>query len=278
MENASNNKARDLREIEWLFQKVEIARAAWKLILIGFVTLSVLGSAALVAFVRPIYSSHMVLPLPPTVLPLIHTDAILVPAARNFYPDDANLSAEVQRLRSRLVASDLRKGSELFSVSVTDHSPEHAQAILNQILSQIIAASKPVGSNLAGIQKQIDSEKRAMAQLKELAAALKDRLSRPNAAVEGDAAARAFTILVSDIAGKEQKLSGIEDRLEGIKIEDVVVRPTLGSLVEQTDFYRKLGLILLASFLLPVSLVFLRDLWRRRNDRNNERPVPQHTK
>lgn len=259
------NTPRESTDLEWLLQKVDVVRAAWKLILVTFLTLGIVGGAVLYAITRPVYTSHMVLPLPPTVQALIYTDAILAPVVRKIDAADTDISGQVQRLRSRLSVSELKSGSDLFSIAVTDHSPQRAQAILDQILAQITVMSKPSGTRLAAAQQQIASEKRAVAELKEVLATLREQASRAKGGAEGESNARSFVFLVSDIAVKEQKIWELESRLEGFKLEDVVVRPTLESRPDLTALYRRLAALLLVSLLLPLSFVFLRDLWRKRS-------------
>ncbi|MCP4615805.1 MAG: hypothetical protein GY844_05165, partial [Bradyrhizobium sp.] len=80
------NTARELTDLEWLIQKIEIVRAAWKLVLVSFLTLSILGCVMLFFVVPPVYSSQMVLPLTLNQQALIHTDAILGPVVRKRSP------------------------------------------------------------------------------------------------------------------------------------------------------------------------------------------------
>ncbi|KAH2809863.1 hypothetical protein KXV85_005622, partial [Aspergillus fumigatus] len=150
-----------------------------------------------------------------------------------------------------------------------DYSPQGAQAILNQIFAEITVATTPSGSNLASAQRQIDSETRALAELKELLAALKERPSQSKGGNDGESGTRSLVALIADIAAREQRVWEYQKYLEGLKIEDVVVRPTLASRPDSTRLYRKLAVILLTSLLLPVAFVFLRDFWRRRSGSHN---------
>jgi hypothetical protein len=261
----SINGLRESGEIEWLIQKLEIVRAAWKLILIGFLTLSVLGATALYAIAQPTYSSHMVLPLTPNLEALIYTDAILAPALRKLRSaNTSGVTMEREGIASKLVVTELKKGSGLFSISVTDHSAQGAQDILNQLLAEIAIVSKPSGSSLASAQQQIEAQKRALAELKELSAVLKENASRAKGGSDGEQYTRSFVVLIAEIAAKEQRIWELQTFLEGFKLEDVVVPPNLASRPDAASFSRKLALILLLSLLLPVCFVLLRDLWRRR--------------
>ena len=266
----SINGPRGSGEIEWLIQKLEIVRAAWKLILVGFLTVSVLGAAALYAVAQPTYTSHMVLPLTPNLQALIYTDAILAPVLRKLRSANTpDIPTERQRIASKLVVTELKKGSGLFSISVTDRSAKGAQDILNQLLAEIAIASKPSGSSLASAQQQIEVHKRALAELKELSAVLKENASRAKGGSDGEQYARSFVVLIAEIAAKEQRIWELQTFLEGFKLEDVVVPPNLPSRSDAASLSRKLALILLVSLLLPVCFVLLRDLWRRRRGSGN---------
>lgn len=257
-------RAGEFSDVEWLLAKLEIARAAWKSILAGFLLLAILGAATLFAVEQPTYSSHMVVPLPANVQALIHTDAVLVPVVRKIYPANSDLSENVQRLQEKLTVTELKKGSGLFTIEITDHSPQRAQAALNEVLNQIVVVSKPFGTNLASAQQQMESEKRALTALKEFLASLKDRTSPSKAGNEGDPTSRSFGTLISDITAREQRIWELQNYLEGLNTEDVAVRPTLASRVDPRGLYRKLAMILLVSLVLPVAFVLLRDFWRKR--------------
>jgi hypothetical protein len=268
----NGNRHRDLSELEWLLQKVEILRTAWKLVFITFLTMSILGCAAVFATARPVYSSHMVLPLTSNLQALIYTDVILAPVARNvrLQTSAPDISFEPQDIASRLVVSELKKGSDLFSVTVTDNSPQGAKALLDQVFSQLAAASRPTGTARDNVQQQIESLIRALTELKELSAALKENAQRAKGGVEGELYARSYVILVTDIAAKEQRIRELQNYLEGIKIEDVMIPPSLSSKPNFPGFNRKLALVVLVSLLLPISFVFLRDLRRKRDGSHSD--------
>ncbi|MGQ0684334.1 hypothetical protein [Bradyrhizobium sp.] len=258
------NTSHESSDLEWLFQKVEIVRSAWKLVLVSFLTLSILGCGALFVTMRPAYTSQMVLPLTPHLQALIYTDAIQGPVVRKIRSTgETDMTEERQRLAARLVVSELTKGSGLFSISVKDPSPQGAQAILDHILAQIVDVSKPSGTNLANAQQQLESYKRALIEMKGLAATLKENASRAKGGSEGESYARSFALLVSDIAAKEQRIFELQSYLAGFRIEDVAVPPTL---VSRTSIWpsRELAVILLASLVLPISFVLLSDRWRKR--------------
>lgn len=268
MEDMTANTTREPSDLEWLLQKVEVIRAAWKLVLVSFLTLGIFGCAALYGYdsARQVYSSHMVLPLTPNLQALIYTDAILGPVVRKIRSvSEPDVSEERQRLASRLVVSELKKGAGLFSISVTDHSPQAAQAILAQVLTQIVVASKPSGTALANAQRRMESEKRALTELKELSAVFRENASRARAGNEGEQYARSFVILVTEIATKEREIWELQNLLDGFKVEDVVVPPSLSPRPDSTGLARGLALILLVSFLLSISFALLRDVWGKRN-------------
>src|SRR5262249_45146505 len=106
------NTNRELTDLEWLIQKIAIVRATWKVLLVSFLTLSILGCVVLFFVVRPVYSSQMVLPLTLNLQALIYTDAILGPVVRKIHPARGlDLSLEVERLASKIDVSELKKGS-----------------------------------------------------------------------------------------------------------------------------------------------------------------------
>lgn len=266
LEDMTANTFREPGDIESLLQKVEIVRTAWKPILVSFLTLGVLGCGILYTAMRPIYSSRMVLPLTSNLQALIHTDAILDPVARKIHSMSGLeiFDARLQ-LASKLVLSELKKGSGLFSISVTDHSAQTAQATLSAVLDQIIAASKPSGTALASAQEELESQQRTLTELKEFSAVLRENASRTRSASDGEQYARSFVTLVSEIAAKEQRIKELQNQLYGFRVEDVIVPPGVPSHPDPSSgLTRGLSLILLVSLILPISFVLLRDAWRRR--------------
>jgi flagellin-specific chaperone FliS len=208
-----------------------------------------------------------VLPLSSRLQALIQTDIILSAVEKDLrlQASDPATLRESQNLASRLTVSELKKGSDLFLFTAAGDSPQKAKALLDQVFIQLAAASKPMGSALINVQNQIESLTRALSELKDLSAVLKENAQRTKGGIESELYARSFVILVSDMATKEQKIQELQNFLEGIKIQDVIVSPSLSSQPTFPGFRRRLAAVLLFSLLLPVSFVFLRDMKRRRS-------------
>jgi hypothetical protein len=262
----NGNRIRDLSELDWLVQKVAIIRTAWKLVFISFLAISIVGFAAVFATAQPVYYSRMVLSLPTNLQALIYTDAILGAVARNTRLSASDTPFEPQDIASKLLVSELKKGSGLFSITVTDHSPHVAKVLLDQLFLQLAVVSKPKGTALANVQQELDSLTSALTELKGLSTVLRENAPRLKDGTDGDLYARSFVTLVSDIVAKEQRVRELQNSLKGINIDDVAVPPTLMPKPNFPGFNRKLALVAAVSLLLPISFVLLRDLWRRRRN------------
>lgn len=263
-ENMKPNTTRGATDIEWLLSKAKLVRTSWMLVLTGFLGLSILGCGALVLIARPVYSSHMVLSLTSTMQALVYTDAVLFPSLRKVgNTGDSDLAAEGRRLASRLSVSELTKGSGLFMIAVSDHSAQSAQAILDQILAQLVAVSQPSERTIAEVRQRLESQTRALTELRGILTALKETASGVKGASESEQYARSFTTLVNEIMSKEQELFVLESRLKGLDAEDVIVRPIRSTLTNSVWRPHRLAVIFLVSLALPVLFVLFRDVWRR---------------
>jgi hypothetical protein len=118
-------------DFAWLLSKLAIVAASWKLVAIGTAILTAAGIAGTLLLTKPVYSSHMILPLTPTLRAIVQAGLI-----------------------EGAAASEL--GSNLYSVSVSGPSPEETEATIKKALDQITARSKPTGTTRDRILKQIN--------------------------------------------------------------------------------------------------------------------------
>jgi len=124
-----------LSDREWLLSKVAILLAFWKRIVIGTTVITAACVAVMLIMTKPIYSSRMILPLTPELRALIQAGVIDAPG---------------------LVVSGLPAASTLYTVSVSASSPEETEAAAKRVLDQIIARSKPSGSQRQLMLEQIE--------------------------------------------------------------------------------------------------------------------------
>jgi hypothetical protein len=212
-------------EIEWLLEKATTARREWKLIGVTFLFLSASLCAAWFLLAAPVYTARTILPLPVRIQALIFTEPVLDAVARTIYPEASDIVAAREKVRSSLAIAELKQGSGLVEISAQNNSPQRAQAILEKLIEQITAVSKPQGASLANIEQQIESEKRALTELKKVLAPHKEQTLQARTGLEAEASVRSLAVLVSEIASKEQKLWALQNSLEGFTPSDVTVRP-----------------------------------------------------
>ncbi|WP_439369442.1 hypothetical protein [Bradyrhizobium sp. DASA03120] len=253
---------------EALTHLLAILAVYWKAFLIGYVGLAAAGVAIALLTSHPQYSSRMVLPLAPTARALIKTEAILDPVAL-----EAHMAAELSNLPNArgeladkiVVSPELAPGSGIYSVTVTDQAPQRAQEILQVLLAHVLATSKPTGSVRIALLQEIETLKNALADLKKLAQALSGNANRVKGGDEGEQYARAFVSLVSEIAAKENRIAELERGLEGLKPDDVLLRPTLANQPDRANLRAKIGLAVSCSFLLMFGAILLRHQWLQRS-------------
>lgn len=201
---------------EWLFSKVSILLASWKPILIGTVFLTAIGFAATLLLDKPVYMSRMILPLTPDLRALIQAGVIDAPG---------------------LAVSGFPAASTLYTVSVSASSPEETEAGAKRALDQIIARSKPSGSQRQLMLKQIELLETSIRTADQAS----DVLRRGHA------------------ADLQLKLTELKTKLAGISAEDAVLPPTKAERVDRGNL-RAFAVIFLASAGLMSLLVFLRPL------------------
>lgn len=236
----------------------------WKIVLIGGLCLFAAAASFIFATERPVYTSRMVAPLNARMLGLLKTEAVFDSLLQQAQSGEASYGAARRDLEDRIVVSpELSPGSGLYSISVMDSTPEGAQQTLNQVMTDLLNLSKPVGSLRSAMQQQLESLNDALAHLKKLSDRLAGTAEGVKAADEGEMYTRAFAHLVSDIGAKEAEIRALEDELGGVRLEDIIVRPTLPAGPDPSDFIRKLILAALASFALAGLLVVVMTGLRR---------------
>ncbi|MGX4803518.1 hypothetical protein ACWAUB_12615 [Bradyrhizobium guangdongense] len=191
----------------------------------------------------PVYTSRMILPLGARVLGLIKSDAVLNPIIGR---ETSRVVSEDQRmyLANKIsVSAEMAQGSGLYNVSALGRTPQEAQDILQRILDQVLKLSRPSGAWRDKILAEIELLKRSIDESKKLSAKLNDNLEHVTTGSEGEVYARAFVFLLSDIRQQEHRLLDLDESLQGLREEDIVVRPTLAVTPEPQGLWRKLILV-----------------------------------
>jgi hypothetical protein len=243
-----------------------IIRAGWKTGLRGFVSIVVVGIVIVFLTLHPKYLSRTVLPLSPNVRVLIKTEAILDPVVATARLDMkwSGTEAARRRLASQIdISQELITGSGLYALTVSDETPQRAQNILQELLAKVLVASKPTGTARANALQEIERFKRSLGDLNALAQTLKENANRVKEGSDGEQYARALVALVTDIAAKENRISELQNWLEGLQPADVVLQPTLATLPESTNLLTKLSIVLIGAFLFMLGFLLLRHQWRQ---------------
>ncbi|WP_439369440.1 hypothetical protein [Bradyrhizobium sp. DASA03120] len=267
---------------EWggrkLFPKVtacigtEILPKKWGVFLLGYLSLVIIAITVVSLIAEPKYSSRAVLPLTDRARALIKTEAILdrVTRAAQLEKETLDLQSARKRLSDNLDISELGSGSGLFLITFADGSPERAQAVLQQIITHVLGASKPEGTVRAALLQESANLKRASDELKSLAQTLERNSGNVKPGDEGERYARAFVSLVSDIAAKQNRIAEIERALQGHQQTDVVLQPTLATRADHTRLFAWLTISAILSLVVMFGLMVSRQQWLRRFANLNE--------
>jgi hypothetical protein len=173
-----------MSDLEWLIAKLTLLAQDWKTIVLGTLLLTSASTLAYFLVAQSTYSTRMVAPLSPEVRALI--------------------SAGVIGNGALAVSPELAAGSQLFIVTLSDTTPERAEANMQEALSQIVTASKPSRGTMQRILAEIDAENRAIAELRSFS---------PAAAIS------------ASITKREANIAMLQSRLEGITREDIPALP-----------------------------------------------------
>jgi hypothetical protein len=225
-------------DLEWLLRKVSIVTSAWKTILLGTLALTVLGFSTFLAWSTTLYSSRMILPINPTVRVMVQTGIVAPGVAVGPLPP-----------------------TNLYSVSYTDPNPERAKASVERALDQIIAASKPTGSARESIERQIETLQASISKLEAARLRTADDPSEARRAV-------ALANLATASVDAETKLIGLRNTLEGLRQEDILLKPTAAvALSSPNKLSRLAGIVVASLFAMIVFIVF-------RDEAKNRRHIP----
>jgi hypothetical protein len=122
------------------------------------------------------------------------------------------------------------KDSGLYGIAIQGDTPDHAKAVADSVLAQILLQSKPTGSEAQKIQEKIAVNQHTIADLQKLsnrllsgsgsARAGADRFEK----VDDDRIALLITI---EIAKRNGDIQTLQHDLDGLGIEDVLQRPDL---------------------------------------------------
>lgn len=193
-------------EMDWLMTQLSRLIVAWKVVLIGGVTLTALAFILTIKGRPPAYSSQMILPLSASTRVAI--DMKMIAKGISVRPAD-------------------NKSQDFYLLTSTGVDPHATKATLDEALSQIIRASKPNGGARERIERKIAASKAAMvanaARLRQV-----DE-SSPNNQWQAAAAAN----LAAANLELEYRLIDLTSNLDGLRPDDVLLMPNEGMLIAQ---------------------------------------------
>ncbi|MCS3765340.1 hypothetical protein [Bradyrhizobium centrosematis] len=250
-------------DLAWIKGRFNVLRQSSRLVLIGTVAFAIIGGIPVFVTNPRIYESHMVLPLGPRVLGLLKSEAVLDPVVESITGRPPTESDRRSLANSIAVSAEMSRASNLYTVGVEAKSPGEAQSVLERILKEALKVSKPSGSSRDKIEQEIRSLDETVADLRKLSNRLNDNAEHVSAGAPGEMYARAFIFLLSEIRVQEQRLLQLKDELEGLRVDDVIVRPTLSSAPKPQRLVWKLTVVAVAAFLFVCLVILIRDEWRR---------------
>lgn len=254
-------------EVDALHYVVTASGEYWKNALVCFTTFFVLGGAGVLFTAKTTFSSRAILPLTPSIEALVKTEAVLDPVLRKPPFNKQQIPIELARnqLADRVTISpELATGSTIRAISVSEETPEQAQAVLQRLLKSLFAASVPRGTSREFVLERIKNQTTALTSLKALAQSLQENARTVEGGGEGQQYSRAMVALVSDIASKENELWQLQNNLSGMQPGDLVVPPTLATIPNPKRLLEKLIVVATVAVVLTLAFVILLKQWRER--------------
>lgn len=234
-----------------------------KLLLIGSL---VVGLCALaISFVLPpTFQSVAVLQAEQPTASLMLTAAVLDPviAAMGLAKDDTLENARL-KLREQIKTA-VGRNDKLLTLTVSDRTPQQAQAIASAVIKQTYQESRPKGSARARLETQLAEAQARLKNAQDASVGVLKRLESNGAggANSGTELARGYAELLNATGTAQSQISLLEIQLEGVSEAQLVQSPTLPQNASQP----KKGLIAigatLATGLALLLFIFMRQAFR----------------
>lgn len=233
-----------------------------KLLIIGPL---VVGLCALgISFVLPpAYQSVAVLQAEQATASLMVTSTVLDPVIATLgLAKDDTLEEARRKLREQIKATVSRNDKQL-TLTVSDHTPQQAQAIANAVLQQTYQASRPKSTARLRLDAQLAEAQARLKNAQDASVGLLKWLQSNGASANGGIElVRGYAELLSATGAAQNQVSALEGQLEGLSEAQLVQSPTLPEKASQP----KKGLIAigatLAAGLLLLLFVFMRQARR----------------
>jgi hypothetical protein len=238
---------------------------SWKFILPGTMVAAI-AAAYFLSSRAPVYESTAYLPVPLQVRAILKSQALLDPVvqanglATNF---NGSTDAARQNLADNIRIEEQGKDSGIYSVSISENTALLAQAVLMSIVEQIVQHSVPRSTDRILLGKRIEDLESQIAVLQRFAERF---VSSITGAALDEGSARALDIVVYEIGKKQDEMQRAKRSLDGVKMEDVVQRPTLPTAPIRKPRLAPFVAIVGAAFAGLVMIAWLRDIASRANE------------
>jgi hypothetical protein len=261
MEEIQSPLSSTVEEIGLLDLLVTLAENV-KLLIIGplAVGLCALG----ISFVLPqTFDSVAVLQAEQATASLMVTAAVLDPVVASLgLAKEDTVEGARRKLRERIKTA-VGRNDKLLTLTVSDRTPQQAQATANAVLQQTYLQSSPKGGIRKRLEVQLTEAQGRLKNAESAAAGLLKRLDSPAANTNtGTELARGYADLLSAAGSAQNQVIALEGQLEGLSEALLVQAPTL----PQKASKPKKGLIAigatLATGLLLLLFVFMRQALR----------------
>jgi hypothetical protein len=261
MEEIQSPLSSTVEEIGLLDLLVTLAENV-KLLIIGplAVGLCALG----ISFMVPqTFDSVAVLQAEQATASLMVTAAVLDPVVASLgLAKEDTVEGARRKLRERIKTA-VGRNDKLLTLTVSDRTPQQAQATANAVLQQTYLQSSPKGGIRKRLEVQLTEAQGRLKNAESAAAGLLKRLDSPAANTNtGTELARGYADLLSAAGSAQNQVIALEGQLEGLSEALLVQAPTL----PQKASKPKKGLIAigatLATGLLLLLFVFMRQALR----------------
>jgi hypothetical protein len=261
MEEIQSPLSSTVEEIGLLDLLVTLAENV-KLLIIGplAVGLCALG----ISFVLPqTFDSVAVLQAEQATASLMVTAAVLDPVVASLGLAKEDTVEGARRTLREHIKVAVGRNDKLLTLTVSDRTPQQAQATANAVLQQTYLQSSPKGGIRKRLEVQLTEAQGRLKNAESAAAGLLKRLDSPAANTNtGTELARGYADLLSAAGSAQNQVIALEGQLEGLSEALLVQAPTL----PQKASKPKKGLIAigatLATGLLLLLFVFMRQALR----------------
>ena len=192
--------------------------------------------------------------LMPSVLDVVIANLHLQQSGQSM--DEARLALK-KNIKSSFNAKD-----NLVTVSGLAHTPEQAQALLNDLLNTFFAQSKPKAEEQARLKQMLQSTQARIQEANIAAKQMQQRIAREDSKSSADTA-QGYATLINTVDGLEKRAYDMSRELAGVDASALVQEPSLDRL--KTSPKRSTVVVVAALLALFVLLfwVFVRAAWAK---------------